>query len=140
MKNYISYGGTRFDGLGGALKALAWVEGCEEAFEHMPLTSVQRRGLATQNLDNTALYWWKAIRVGLDFADFGWEAFLLRFHAKFVPLSKRNRLSEESLNLRQRAYTATALINHFNNLSRFAPFMVDTEEKRVEQILHCLNP
>ena len=29
-KNYIAYGGTRFDGLGGALKALAWVEGCED--------------------------------------------------------------------------------------------------------------
>ena len=39
-KNYISYGGTRFDGLGGAWRALSWVEGCEEGFEHMPLSSV----------------------------------------------------------------------------------------------------
>ena len=139
-KNYISYGGTRFDGLGGALNALAWVEGCEEAFEHMPLSSVQRRGLATQNLDGAALQWWKAIRAGLDLAVFGWEAFLLRFHAKFVPLSERNKLSEEFLSLRQGAFTATAVINRFNALSRFCPSMVDTEEKRVERILHCLSP
>ena len=46
-KNYISYGGTQFDRLRGAMKALAWVKGCEEAFEHMPLSFVQRWGLVT---------------------------------------------------------------------------------------------
>ena len=81
---------------------------------------------ATQNLDGSALHWWKAIRAGLDLAVFGWEAFLLRFHAKFVSLSERNRLSEEFLTLRQGAYTAPALINHFNDLSRFCPAMVDS--------------
>ena len=84
-KNYLFYDSTQFDGLRGALRALSWVEGCEETFEHMPISSVQRRSLATQNLDGAALQWWKAIRAGLDLAVFGWEAFLLRFHAKFVP-------------------------------------------------------
>ena len=60
-RNYISYGGTRFDGLGGALKALAWIEGCEESFQHMPLSSVQKLRLATQTLDGPALHWWRAI-------------------------------------------------------------------------------
>ena len=71
---------------------------------------------------------------------FGWEEFLLRFHSKFLPLSERNHLSEAFINLQQGALSATALINKFNELSRFAPFMVDTEEKKVEMILYCLNP
>ena len=64
------------------LKALAWIEGCEEAFARMPLTSVQKRDLASQNLDGPALHWWRAIRGGVDLDIFGWEEFLLRFHSK----------------------------------------------------------
>ena len=139
-KNFSLYGGTRFDGLGGALKALAWVKGCEEAFARMPLSSVQKRDLASQNLDGPALHWWRAIREGLDLGLFGWEDFLLRFHAKFVPHSERNQLSEAFINLRQGAMSATTLINKFNELSRFSLFMVDTEEKKVERRLHCLTP
>ena len=106
----------------------------------MPLTSVQKRDLASKNLDGPTLHWWRAIRGGMDLDVFGWEEFLLRFHSKFVPLSERNHLSEAFINLRQGEYFATALINKFNELSRFAYFMVDTEEKKVERILHCLNP
>ena len=139
-KNFQLYGGTRYDGLGGALKALAWVEGCEEAFADMTLTSIQQRALAARHLDGPALQWWRVARVGLDLSTYAWEDFLLRFHAKFVPLSERNKLSEAFITLRQGAFSATALINRFNELNRFAPFMVDTEEKQVERILHCLNP
>ena len=95
-KNFSLYGGTRFNGLGGVLKALAWVE----AFAHMPLTPVQRRDLATQNLDGPALHWWRAIRGGLDLDVFAWDGFLLRFQDKFVSLAERNHLAESFISLR----------------------------------------
>ena len=81
-KNFSLYGGTRFDGLGGVLKALAWIEACDEAFARMPLTPLQRRDLATQNLDGPALNWWRAIWGGLDLDAFTWDGFLLRFHVR----------------------------------------------------------
>ena len=139
-KNFFLFGGSQFDGLGGALRALAWVEGCEEAFQHMPLSSVQRRRLATQTLDGPALHWWRAIRGGLDLGVFDWDGFLLRFQNKFVPLSERNHLEKSFISLRQGGLFVIQLINRFNELSQFAPFMVDTEEKRVKRLLHCLNP
>ena len=106
----------------------------------MPLTSVQKRDIASQNLDGPILHWWRAIRGGIDLDIFGWDEFFLHFHSKFVPLSERNHLSEAFINLHQGVLSATALINKFNELIRFSPFMVDTEEKKVERILHCLNP
>ena len=99
-KNFSLYGGTRYDGLGGVLRALSWVEGCEEAFARLPLTSPQKRELATQHLDGPTLKWWRAIREGLDLQTFGWEEFILLFYNKFVPLSERNHLSEAFINLR----------------------------------------
>ena len=102
-ENFFLFGGSRFDGLCGALKALAWIEGCEEAFQHMPLSSVQKRRLATQTLDGPALHWWRAIRGGLDLEVFDWDGFLLRFQDKFVPSSERDHLAESFISLRQGA-------------------------------------
>ena len=101
----------RYDGLGGAVKAVTWIEGCEEAFARMELTPIQRRDIATQHLDTTALYWWRAIRAGVDLEVFGWNEFLLRFREKFIPLSERNSLCDSFINLRQGGLTATQLIN-----------------------------
>ena len=56
-KNFSLYGGTRYEDLGGALRALSWVEGCEGAFARLPLTSPQKRDLVTQHLDGPALKW-----------------------------------------------------------------------------------
>ena len=79
-------------------------------------------------------------RAGLELDVFGWDEFLVRFHKKFIPLSERNHLAEAFINLKQGGLTATQLINRFNELSTFAPYMVDTEEKKVERILQCLHP
>ena len=88
-KNFTLYGGKRYDGLGGAIKAVTWLEGCEEAFSKMEISAIQKREMATQMLDGAALHWWRAIRAGLDLLTFGWNEFLLRFREKFIPYSER---------------------------------------------------
>ena len=60
-KDFTQLGGKRYDGLGGAVKAVTWIEGCEEAFSSMLLTPIQQRTIATQVLDGAALHWWREI-------------------------------------------------------------------------------
>ena len=139
-KNFTLFGGKRFDGLGGAIKAVTWLEGCEEAFSKMEISTIQKREMATQMLDGAALHWWRAIRAGLDLLAFGWDEFLLRFWEKFIPYSERNALADFFIHLRQGGLSVTQLINRFNELSQFAPHMVATDEMKVERLLQCLHP
>ena len=110
-KDFTQLGGKRYDGLGGAVKMVTWIEGCEEAFSSMLLTPIQQRTIATQVLDGAALHWWRAIRTGLDLTVFGWNEFLLRFREKFIPLSEQTALCDSFIHLRQGGLSATQLIN-----------------------------
>ena len=99
-KNFSLYGGKRFDGRGGAVKAKTWLDTCDEVLARMVLTLVQRRDLVTQHLDDAALHWWRAIKVGLDLTTFTYEEFVARFREKFVPSAERDRLCSLFLNLK----------------------------------------
>ena len=140
MKNFTLFGGKRYDGIGGVVKAETWMETCEEVFARMHLTDVERRDLATQHLDNTALHWWRAINVGLDLATFGWEEFVGRFRDKFCPSSEVTALCSQFIHLHQGGLTGIHYITKFNELGRYAPYMIDTQEKKVESLIQGLNP
>jgi Retroviral aspartyl protease/Retrotransposon gag protein/Zinc knuckle len=138
-KNYTLFGGKRYDGKGGAVKAETWLETCHEVFAKMVLTPIQQRDIATQHLDDAALHWWRAIKVGLDLDTYTWEEFVAHFRENFVPSAERDRLCALFLNLRQNGRPVTEYTSHFNELGRYAPHMVDTEEKKVSRYIDNLD-
>ncbi|MGV7343139.1 hypothetical protein PJI17_31055 [Mycobacterium kansasii] len=50
-----------------------------------------------------------------------WDAFEVRLHGKYFPLTYRNEKEGEFLRLRQGGMTVAEYENHFKELARYAP-------------------
>ena len=75
----------------------------------------------------------------MDLTTFTYEEFVARFREKFIPSAERDRLSSLFITLRQSGRPVTEYINRFNELGRYAPYMIDTEEKKVARFLDNLD-
>ena len=86
-----------------------------------------RVSLATFQLKGDASYWWKYAKNTVGST---WVAFTGAFWAKYFPPSARERLRDQFLELRQDDTPVAQFEMRFSSLSRFAPELVTTEERR----------
>ncbi|BBN69753.1 hypothetical protein Prudu_1155S000100, partial [Prunus dulcis] len=87
--------------------------------------------LAAFLLKGNAYHWWKAVRRGYaNPAVLTWEEFQRVFFDQFYPHSYKNEKKSEFLHLRQGSMSVLEYEHKFNELSRFAPELVTTEEDR----------
>ncbi|XP_028085440.1 uncharacterized protein LOC114286473 [Camellia sinensis] len=86
-----------------------------------------RVSLATFLLQGNANYWQKYTKGTIGAT---WVAFTEAFLAKYFPLSTRERLGEQFVELRQDVTPLAQFEMRFTSLSRFAPKLVATEERR----------
>ena len=138
-KDFGSLGGQKFNGEGTPQEAEAWVRKCEFVFERMQLTRVQKQELATQQLEGAALFWWEASREQYDVADLEWEDFRGMFEENFIPSAVKSQLAREFQDLTQGSLTVAQYVKKFNELSRYAPYLIDTEEKKNEKFIDGLG-
>ena len=68
-----------------------------------------------------------------------WSAFLEEFRKKFIPRVVRERKEEEYIGLKQKTLTVSQYEVQFTKLLRYAPDIVNTEEKRKKRFLQGLN-
>ncbi|XP_028116982.1 uncharacterized protein LOC114314724 [Camellia sinensis] len=129
----------KFSGDRGPPTADTWVQKCEMVFGRMQFTKVQKQELATHQLESAALFWWNSWKEGLDLMTLAWLNFKTRFDRKFVLATIRSQLSDEFLKLTQEGRTVIEYVTKFNELSRFAPYLVDTQEKKNEKFIKGLN-
>ncbi|XP_028075862.1 uncharacterized protein LOC114278075 [Camellia sinensis] len=105
----------------------------------LQLTEVQKLELATHQLEGAALFWWNSWKEGLDLTTLTWADFKIRFDWKFVPTAIRSQLSDEFSKLTQEGRTVIEYVTKFNELSRYAPYLIDTQEKKNEKFIKGLN-
>ncbi|XP_028098947.1 uncharacterized protein LOC114298552 [Camellia sinensis] len=113
------------------LKAEAWVLGIKKLFEVFPCTEAQKVMLAAFTIEDEVHRWWTLIRgehQGMNCAQF-----LEIFYEKYFPQSIRDRKVSEFENLKQENKIVAEYEVQFIELARFAPYMVDTDCKKVRK-------
>ncbi|KAF5933551.1 hypothetical protein HYC85_029722 [Camellia sinensis] len=110
------------------LKADEWLEQMEKTFEMLGIEDgALKVTLASFQLKGDAGQWWKYEKGSVGGA---WEAFVNAFQEKFLSSAAREKLREQFCQLRQQGLSVAEFEATFTSLSRFAPELVASEERR----------
>src|SRR5438105_3800464 len=113
----------------------------EAKFELLTCTEEQKALFATHQLRGPAASWWETY-LATQPAGYRvpWTEFKASFRANHVPSSLIKIKLREFLTLKQGTRTVREYVQKFNELSRYAPGHVDTDEKRTECFLEGMTP
>src|SRR5262249_52456169 len=129
-----------FDGTRDPARAEEWIRNIEGIFEYADIPPGDRMKYPTHLLREYARHWWDAKRRVMNVSGFGWEEFKHMFFEKYFPLTYRNQMSIQFLEIRQGENSVDEYIARFDNLSRFAPHMVSTIALQNQHFLRGLRP
>jgi hypothetical protein len=96
-------------------------------------------------LSGEARHWWTTKKVLL-IQELGneeaiyWPRFQKEFFQQYFPKILRDAKAREFMDLTQGNMTVTQYVGRFNELARFAPYMVADEENQVRKFEQGLNP
>ena len=91
----------------------------------MELEDQRKRYLAVWQLKEEAGHWWDTVKICNDVANMSWAKFKELFNEKYVPPQARERLREQFVNLQQGNMTVSEYVRKFDELSRYAPGLID---------------
>ncbi|XP_057790976.1 uncharacterized protein LOC131008093 [Salvia miltiorrhiza] len=131
-----------FDGLGEPADAEKWVRAIERIFNYIRCDDEDKVSCATYQLVDEADFWWESVRRTMtdeQWEDFTWEEFKAELYEKYIPGCYRQKKQNEFYNLRQKTGTVTEYDRAFNQLSRYAPTLVDSDEKHAEKFRNGLR-
>ena len=75
-----------------------------------------------------------------DVTTINWERFRELFEIKYITKDARVAKRREFLNLKQEDMSVDEYIRKFEELSRYAPYLVGTNELKIEQFVEGLRP
>lgn len=127
-KEFLRSNPPEFLGEARPLEAESWLEQITKTLDMLRVKDEGLRiSLATFQLKGDANYWLKYVKGTIDAT---WIAFTEAFLAKYFPPSALERLRKQFVELRQDAALLAQFEMRFTSLSRFAPELVATEERR----------
>ena len=91
-------------------------------------------------LRDSASYWWDTIVSVHDVTTITWERFRELFDVKYITKAARVAKRKEFANLKQGDMSMDEYIRKFEELSRYAPHLVGTNELKIEQFVEGLKP
>ena len=68
-----------------------------------------------------------------------WDEFVAKFRKRHIPNSVMNIMREKFLKLKQGGMNVGKYFEEFTNLARYAPYDVDSEEKKKERFMNGLH-
>ena len=68
-----------------------------------------------------------------------WDEFVAKFRKRHIPTGVMNIMTETFLKLKQGGMTVGKYFEEFTNLARYAPYDVDSEEKKKERFTTGLH-
>ncbi|XP_057775066.1 uncharacterized protein LOC130994046 [Salvia miltiorrhiza] len=119
-----------------------WVRAVERIFSYIHCEDEDKVTCAAYQLVDEADFWWESVRRTItekQWEIFTWEYFKNELYEKYIPGCYRQKKQNEFWNLKQGAGTVTEYGRAFNQLSRFAPLLVDTDEKRAKKFRNGLR-
>ncbi|CAL2238354.1 unnamed protein product [Prunus armeniaca] len=131
IKRVKELGAKEFYGGTDPAEADAWLTDVERIFEVLQCPDGDKVRLATFLLKGNAYHWWKTVRRGYaNPAVITWEEFQRAFFDQFYPHTYKTTKKSEFLHLRQGSMSVFEYEHKFNELPRFAPELVTTEEDK----------
>jgi hypothetical protein len=133
-----------FDGKQGPIESENWLVDVEEILQLAGCTEEQKVQYTTYRLSGEAKRWWNAKKVllvqelGSERA-ISWERFQKEFLQHYFPKILRDARAREFMDLNQGIMTVAQYAARFNELARFAPYLVVEEENRVRKFEQGLN-
>jgi hypothetical protein len=123
------------------LDAEEWINTMEDKFRVLRMTEVLKAEYAAHQLQGLAGMWWKHHRTTFPpHAHITWREFTEAFRGTYIPPGLTEMKLGEFLALNQGTKTVTQYLHAFNNLSRYAPDMVNTDAKKIASFRRGLNP
>ena len=96
--------------------------------------------MAVYYLREAADHWWSGAKTTLLAQEgFNWNRLKEKLRSQFYPYSVREGKYNEFVRLRQKDMTPLEYAKKFQNLERFAPELVTTEERRAAKYIGGLN-
>ncbi|KAK9090352.1 hypothetical protein Sjap_023529 [Stephania japonica] len=127
------FDGSMVDGL-----AEAWVLEMEQRFEAVEVEDKFKVRLVAFVFGGFARKWWKSLeREGK--VPTTWPEFRTVFYKQYFPKPVRNRKKTEFINLKQGTMTVREYEQKFNELSEFAPELVESEENKIDLFINGLE-
>ncbi|XP_042038423.1 uncharacterized protein LOC121784332 [Salvia splendens] len=126
----------QFDGLGEPSKAETWIRTIERIFDFMECTDKERLACVTFQLTGPTDFWWdtKLRTMNPERREaLTWEIFKEEVYNKYVPMSYRRAKVVEFHTLKQGNMTVTEYDRALCEITRYAPELVDTDEKMAEK-------
>src|SRR5437868_10749769 len=123
------------------LEADSWLRLMESKFELLTSTKEEKTLFAAHQLRGPAASWWETF---LAMQPAGhrvpWMEFRAAFKAHHIPSSVVKIKLREFMTLKQGNKTVQEYVHKFNELARYAPTHVDTDEKKRECFLEGMSP
>jgi len=120
----------RFQGGTDPLKYEEWKRKLENLFDIMECPDRYKVALTTYQFEGEAEYWGGTVKPRRGEDPMTWEKLIELLDAKYYPLDIQRMKKREFLSLRYASVMEYA--TQFNELSRFAPHQVSTEERRMD--------
>ncbi|XP_062103719.1 uncharacterized protein LOC133814821 [Humulus lupulus] len=116
-----------FEGTLDPLMAEEWVSVLERIFDFVAATKREKVICVVYMLRKDARIWWDIARKGHDIGQMEWAEFLTMFNAKYYNQTVIDQKVVEFSNLVQGSSSIHEYVHKFDQLSRFAPDLVDTK-------------
>src|SRR6266540_4051199 len=144
ITSYSDFAGTHppiFAKTDDPLEADSWLRLMEPKFELLVCTEEQKTLFASHQLRGPAASWWETF-LAMQPAEHRvpWTEFRAAFKAHHLPSSVVKIKLREFLTLKQGSRTVREYVQKFNELARYAPGHVDTDEKKRECFLEGMSP
>ena len=128
-----------FDGNADPSLAENWIKRIQQIFTYMQLTDAERVACAVNQLELEARSWWEVIAVYDDVSHITWNRFINLFYEKYLGEANLSGKVREFMDLKQGKLSVAEYIAKFDELAKFSPSMVPTDQSRKMKFMHGLN-
>jgi hypothetical protein len=131
----------KFEGSDNPLEADDWLREIEMKLEVVHASDRDKVLLAIQHLTGPALAWWQSYKeINPEAHTMIWDGFVKLFREHHIPNSVMKLKRQEFWSLQQRNLSVSEYLHKFTELSRYALYEVDNDEKKQDAFLHGLDP
>nr|GEY32211.1 hypothetical protein [Tanacetum cinerariifolium]GEY52864.1 hypothetical protein [Tanacetum cinerariifolium] len=132
-----------FDGKGGAVALICWIEKMDSVFDNSGYTASQRVRYVASCFVNKALTWWntqvqargREAAIGKSWNDF--KALLVE---EFCPSNKIEKIENEFWNHTMVGANHVSYTDRFHKLAKLVPHLVTPESSRIKRYINELAP
>ncbi|XP_027120553.2 uncharacterized protein [Coffea arabica] len=141
LERFLKFGPPKFYGGPEPEIAEGWWERISDIFTALNYTEERQVTFAAFQFEGAARSWWNLVRTNWDMnrTPRTWANFTREFNAKFLPPLIQEKREDDFIKCKQGAMSVAEYEVQFTKLSRFAPELVVTEQRRVRRFVQGLN-